>query len=135
MVEKINDKYNKSINKKQTNKKKKNNYNIKTNKSLLINGIQLILNSIIKGTLCKNDLLNISKSFLLKVNVIKDVYNPRTSKTPHSKWYIQSYAEHYRYLAIIKALKSKDLSSLNINLYIFSFTNSNNKIRIIVTKK
>lgn len=48
MVEKINDKYNKSINKKQTNKKKKNNYNIKTNKSLLINGIQLILNSIIK---------------------------------------------------------------------------------------
>ena len=29
MIEKINDKYNKSIDKKQTSKKKKNNYNIK----------------------------------------------------------------------------------------------------------
>jgi hypothetical protein len=36
--------------------------------------------------------------------------------TPHSKWYVQSYAEYYRYLSIIKALKSKDLSSLNKNL-------------------
>ena len=116
MIEKINDKYNKSINKKEVNKKKKNNYNVKTNKSLLLNGIQLILNNLIKGTLCKKDLLNISKSFLLKVNVIKDINNPRISKTPHSKWYVQSYAEHYRYLAIIKALKSKDLNSLNKNL-------------------
>jgi len=116
MIEKINDKYNKSINKKEVNKKKKNNYNVKTNKNLLLNGIQLILKNVIKGTLCKKDLLNISKSFLLKVNVIKDVYNPRISKTPHSKWYVQSYAEHYRYLAIIKALKSKDLNSLNKNL-------------------
>ena len=114
MIEKINDKYNKSINKKE--KKNKNNYNIKTNKSLLINGVQLILHKIIKGKLCKDILLNINKFFLLKVNVIKDVYNPRISKTPHSKWYVQSYAEHYRYLAIIKALKLKNLSSLNKNL-------------------
>jgi hypothetical protein len=118
MIDKINDKYNKSIdkNKKQSDKKKKNNYNIKTNKSLLLNGVQLILKPIIKGILCKNDLLMLSKSFLLKVNIIKDVKNPRISKTPHSKWYVQSYAEHYRYLAIIKALKSKDLSLLNKNL-------------------
>ena len=116
MIDKINDKYNKLIDKKQLGKKKKNKYNIKTNKSLLINGVELILNQIIKGTLNKNDLLNVSKSFLIRVNVIKDVYNPRISKTPHSKWYVQSYAEHYRYLAIIKALKSKDLSLLNKNL-------------------
>jgi hypothetical protein len=61
-------------------------------------------------------LLNISKSFLIKTNIIKDVYNPRISKTPHSKWYVQSYAEHYRYLAIIKALKLNDLNILNKNL-------------------
>jgi len=119
MIDKINDKYNKSIDKKskkKSDKKKKNNYNLKINKSLLINGIQLILKPIIKGTLSKNDLLNISNSFLLKVNIIKDVNNPRISKTPHSKWYVQSYAEHYRYLAIIKALKTNDLNSLNKNL-------------------
>ena len=118
MIDKINNKYNKSIDKskKQSNKKNKNNYNIKTNKSLLLNGIQLILKPIIKGTLCKNDLLSISKSFLLKVNIIKDINNPRISKTPHSKWYVQSYAEYYRYLKIIKALKSNDFKSLNKNL-------------------
>ena len=118
MIDKINNKYNKSIdkNKKQSNKKNKNNYNIKIIKSLLLNGIQLILKPIIKGTLCKNDLLVISKSFLLKVNIIKDIKNPRISKTPHSKLYVQSYAEHYRYLEIIKAHKSNDLKSLNKNL-------------------
>ena len=134
MVDKINDKYNYNIdiinnknnknnkndknnkNNKNDKKSKKNKYNIKTNKSLLISGIKIILKSIIKGILNKNDLLNISKTFLIKINIIKDVYNPRISKTPHSKWYIQSYAEYYRYLKIIKALKSNDLSSLNKNL-------------------
>ena len=89
MIDKINDKYN-------YKNKNKNNYSIKTNKSLLITGIKLILKSIIKGILNKNDLFNISKSFLIKINIIKDVYNPRISKTPHSKWYVQLYAEHYR---------------------------------------
>ena len=81
MIDKINDKYNKSIdkNKKKSDKKKKNNYNVKTNKRLLLNWVQLILKPIIKWTLCK------------KVNIIKDINNPRISKTPHSKWYIQSY--------------------------------------------
>ncbi len=87
---------NNNNNNNKNKKNKKNNNNIKTNKSLLINGIKLILKSIIKGILNKNDLFNISKSFLIKTNVIKDVYNPRISKTPHSKWYVQSYAEHYR---------------------------------------
>jgi len=125
MIDKINDKYNKNNkninnknnkNNKDNKKKNKNNYNIKTNKSLLINGIKIILKSVIKGILNKNDLLNISKSFLIKINIIKDISNPRISKTPHSKWYVQSYAEHYRYLKIIKALKLNDFSLLNKNL-------------------
>ena len=55
MIDKINDKYNKSIdkNKKQSDKKKKNNYNVKINKSLLLNEVQLILKPIIKEKLCK----------------------------------------------------------------------------------
>ena len=121
MIDKINDKYNKIISKKE-NKKKKNNYNVKTNKSLLVNGIQLILKQIVKGVLNKNDLLNISKSFLLKVNIIKDISNQRISKTPHTKWYIQSYAEHYRYLKIIEAIEKKDMTVLNKNLKLLAST-------------
>ncbi len=56
------------------------------------------------------------KEHFVKINIIKDINNPRISKTPHSKWYVQSYVEHYRYLAIIKAHKSNDLKSLNKNL-------------------
>jgi len=121
MIEKINDKYNKIISKKE-NKKKKNNYNVKTNKSLLVNGIQLILKQIVKGVLNKNDLLNISKSFLLKVNIIKDISNQRISKTPHTKWYVQSYAEHYRYLKIIEAIEKTDMTILNKNLKLLAST-------------
>jgi len=120
MIDKINNKYNKQIDKKDNKKnnknKKKNNYNIKTNKSLLVSGIYLISRQIIKGILTKNDLLKINKSFLIKVPIIKDLHNERVSKTPHSKWYVQYYAEHYRYLTIIEALKSNDLSKLNKNL-------------------
>ena len=41
MINKINDKYNKKISKtfKNNKVKKKNNYNVKTNKSILVNGI------------------------------------------------------------------------------------------------
>lgn len=120
MIEKINDKYNRLIDKQTANKNKKSNkknkYNIKTNKSLLINGVKLIIKPIINASINKNDLLRISKSFLLKVNIIKDVYNERISKTPHSKWYVQYYAQYYRYITIIEALKSNDLSKLNKNL-------------------
>ena len=88
MIDKINDKYNKNNkninnknnkNNKDNNRKNKNNYNIKINKSLLINGTKIILKSVLKGILNKNDLLNISKSFLIKINIIKDVSNPRIS--------------------------------------------------------
>ena len=89
MIDKINDKYNKKISKtlKNNKVKKKNNYNVKTNKSILVNGIKLILNDIVNGEIDKNTLLKISKSFLIKVNIIKDVFNERISKTHHSKWY------------------------------------------------
>ncbi len=122
-IEKINDKYNGSVKNKSKNKKnkknkrnKKNNYNIKNNKTLLISGIRLILNKIIGANVQKDDILSITNSYLLKVNVIKDIINERICKTPHSKWYVQSYAEHYRYIALIDAIKSGDISKLNNNL-------------------
>ena len=57
MIDKINDKYNKKISKtlKNNKVKKKNNYNynVKTNKSILVNGIKLILNDIVNGKYMK----------------------------------------------------------------------------------
>jgi len=116
MIDKINDKYNKKITIINKKVNKKNNYNVKTNKSILINGIKFILCDIINGKINKNDLFNISKAFLIKVNIIKDVFNERKSKTPHSKWYIQYYASYYRFITLIEALKNKDPSILNKNL-------------------
>ena len=116
MIDKINDKYNKKITIINKKVNKKNNYNVKTNKSILINGIKFILCDIINGKINKNDLFNISKAFLIKVNTIKDVFNERKSKTPHSKWYIQYYASYYRFITLIEALKNKDPSILNKNL-------------------
>ena len=84
--------------------------------SILVNGIKLILSDIINGMISKNTLLNISKSFLIKVNIIKDVFNERKSKTPHSKWYIQYYASYYRFITLIEALKNKNSKDLNKNL-------------------
>lgn len=117
MIDKINDKYNKKITKTTNNKvKKKNNYNVKTNKSILVNGIKLILNDIVNGVINKNTLLKISESFIIKVNIIKDVFNERKSKTPHSKWYVQYYASYYRFITLIEALKNKNPNDLNKNL-------------------
>lgn len=114
MIDKINDKYNKKITKTSKNDKvkNKNNYNVKTNKSVLVNGIKLILKDIIYGTIDKNNLLKVSKSFLIKINTIKDVFNERISKTPHSKWYVQYYASHYMFITLIEALKNKNLKLL-----------------------
>ena len=114
MIDKINEKYNKSVKIKKN--KSKNNYNIKTNKSVLINGIKMILSDIIKGIINKEILLKISQSFLLKMNIIKDVYNERISKTPHSKWYVQYYASYYRYITLLEALKTNNTDNLNKNL-------------------
>jgi len=118
MIDKINDKYNNKITKSLKNNKvkKKNNYNVKTNKSVLVNGIKLILCDIVNGVINKNTLFKISKSFLIKVNIIKDVFNERKSKTPHSKWYVQYYASYYRFITLIEALKNKNPNDLNKNL-------------------
>ena len=50
------------------------------------------------------------------MNIIKDVFNERISKTPHSKWYVQYYASYYRFITLIEALKNKNLNDPNKNL-------------------
>ena len=125
MVNKINNDYIKKTEpklklKSKSKLKTKNKYNKKTNKSLLLNGVYLILEKIINNKLETNDLININKNFIKKVNIIIDISNERKSKTPHSKWYIQGYAEHYRNIKIIDALKENKIDELNKNLKIIA---------------
>ena len=106
MIDKVNENYIEKIKAKsklklKTKSKNKNNYKTKINKSLLLDGIYLILKKIIDGNLVINDLLNVNKNFIKKVNIIIDVSNKRKSKTPYTKWNIQGYAEHYRVIKII----------------------------------
>lgn len=82
----------------------------------MVNGIKIILSDIIRGIINKTILLKISQTFLIKMNIIKDVYNERISKTPHSKWYVQYYASYYRYITLIEALKTNNTDNLNKNL-------------------
>ena len=121
MIDKINNDYIKKTESESKSKSKtKNKYNKKTNKSLLLNGVYLILEKIINSNLETNDLLNINKNFIKRVNIIINVSNERKSKTPHTKWYVQGYAEHYRNIKIIDSLKENKVNELNKNLKIIA---------------
>ena len=87
---------------------------------MLLNGVYLILEKIINSNLETNDLLNINKNFIKRVNIIINVSNERKSKTPHTKWYVQGYAEHYRNIKIIDSLKENKVNELNKNLKIIA---------------
>lgn len=114
LIECVYDKYN--INKKKTKVKNKYNYNIKHNNTLMITGLKKIINPIIKSELEMDDLISYCDCFIVKTNTIKDISNPRISKTPFTKWYIMSYSDYYKYKKIIESIKNNDLSSLNKNL-------------------
>jgi hypothetical protein len=118
-INKINEKYSdKSKNKKDANSKKnKNIYEFKTNKTLLLKGVkEHLLKCAIKGLLNKNLILDLSLCYIVKLSSILNVYKPRESRRPHTKWYVQAYASKYRFIEIIEALKTKDKTSLNKNL-------------------
>lgn len=114
MIKNIYMKY-KTVNKKKK-KYNKNKYDNKINLSLLLSSMKYIIFNIVKGKLEVNELLILSKTFIKNMNVIKDISNPRTSKIPHTKWYVQGYASYYRYLTLIEALQTGDTSKLNKNL-------------------
>jgi hypothetical protein len=116
ILEKINNGCIKKLNRKYNKNKNKNEYNTKNNKSLILKGLELILEKIINGKIKTEDFLKIDKNYIKNMNIIKNISNERKSKTPHSKWYVQSYAEYYRYLTIIEYLKGNKNIKLNKNL-------------------
>jgi hypothetical protein len=92
----------------------------------MIDGLQKIINPIIKGKINDNNLNKYCNSYIKLTNTIKDISNPRVSKIPFSKWYVKSYSCYYQYKKIIEAIKNNYLQSLNKNLKVLA-----NKIKII----
>jgi hypothetical protein len=115
LIEYVYDKHNKN-NKKKQNVKRNHEYNYKHNNTLMISGLKKIINLVIKSKLKQNDLINYCKCYIKTTNTIKNISNPRISKTPFTKWYVMSYSDYYKYKKIIEALKNNDLDSLNKNL-------------------
>ena len=145
LIECVYDKYNKNLEKKlkkqKIKKNLKNKYNIKHNNTLMITGLKKIINPIIKSNLNENDLENYCACFIVNTNTIKDISNPRISKTPFkakiksnlnlilflcffhkiifyekTKWHVMSYSDFYKYKKIIESIKNNDMKSLNKNL-------------------
>ena len=137
----IYDKYNKNLEKKlkkqKIKKNLKNKYNIKHNNTLMITGLKKIINPIIKSNFNENDLKNYCACFIVNANTIKDISNPRISKTPFkakiksnlnlilflcffhkiifyekTKWYVMSYSDFYKYKKIIESIKNNNMKSL-----------------------
>lgn len=125
LIEFVYDKYHK-ITKNNKNNKNINNYNCKYNNTLMIYGLKKIINSIIKSKIDKNILLNYCSNYIKKNYSIKDISNPRVSKTPFSKWYVKSYSDYYKYVTIIKALRNNNFDELNKNLKLLA-----NNLKII----
>lgn len=111
------------IKSKFTTKKKKNKHEYKhnINKTLLIDGIQLLIYNIAKGNVTKNDFSKLSKTYVKFNNVCKDRYNKRSCKTPNTKWYIKGHSKSSELKSILTNLidiknKVEEPKELNNNL-------------------
>jgi len=113
LIEYVHDKHFKKRTVKENNKNK---YNIKHNNSLMISGFKKLIKPIIYSKINGFDLDNYCKNYIKTTNNIKDVSNPRKSKTPFSKWYVKSYMELYKYKKLIKASETGNTDKLNKNL-------------------
>lgn len=100
----------------KTVKTNKYEYNFKNNNGLMISGLMSLMKDMINATLKFNLLMSYSKHFIIKTNTIKNISNPRVSKTPFTKWYVRGYGEYCKLLNIIECLKTEDYSKLHINL-------------------
>lgn len=113
LIELINDKYNKNKEKKSNNKHK---YSIKNNISLMCDGLKNIIDDIIKQKIDHFKLKSYCNCYIIKQTSIINISNPRVSKIPHTKWYVKSYSDFYKYSKIIEALRTNNSNELNKNL-------------------
>ena len=82
----------------------------------MISGFKNIINLIIRQKIDKLKLKLYTDCYIIKQSSIKNISNPRVSKTPHTKWYVKSYSEFYKHSIIIESLITNDTKKLNKNL-------------------
>jgi hypothetical protein len=95
-------------------------YNIKINKTTLINGIYNIITDIIFSRLTDIDINKFFKCYIILNYCEKNLHNPRVSKIPFTKWYVKGYHSKYDIQQIFDALNDEGKTELNKNLKILS---------------
>ena len=83
--------------KKNDKTKNKHKYSVKNNLTLMICGLKNIIDLIIKQKIDQFKLKSYCDCYIIKQSSIKNISNPRVSKIPHTKWYVKSYSEFYKY--------------------------------------
>lgn len=116
LIELINDKHCKTKTKTKTKIINKHEYSVKNNLTLMINGFKNIIDLIIKQKIEQANLKSYCKCYIIKQTSIKNISNPRISSIPHTKWYVKSYSEFYKYSKIIESLRTSNTKELNKNL-------------------
>jgi hypothetical protein len=92
-----------------------NKYYVKINKTELINGLFKIIPNIIFSNLTYDDLMVFFNTYIHLNFTKKDLHNPRTSKTPFTKWYVKDYHSKYDIEKMFKAYND-DNENINKNL-------------------
>lgn len=87
--------------------KNNNKYNIKINKSNLIEGIYNSLYDIIFSKLTYEKIYNIGDIYIQYNYNEKNLNKPRISKTPFTKWYVKSYHSKYDIQNIFNTINEK----------------------------
>lgn len=82
----------------------------------MCDGLKNIIDDIIKQKIDYLKLKSYCNCYIIKQTSIINISNPRVSKIPHTKWYVKSYSNFYKYSKIIEALRTNDSSELNKNL-------------------
>jgi hypothetical protein len=104
-----------TIIKKKTNNTKK--CTIKTNKSLLIDGIfKGILPKMFKSSLTKKDIENVLNNYVSVIKNETDRHFERYSSIPFTKWYVKYYSNNAEISKIIDVIENKNIKELNKNL-------------------
>lgn len=99
--------------------KKKNNkitkYVYKPNKSNIIKGVYNIIDSVIKGSLKRNQIINICNTYVHYSAVKLGDYKERKAKTPFLKWYVKGHSNRSLYNKLLEAYLTDNDSKLNKN--------------------
>ena len=90
-------------------------YNVKINKTEVINGLFKIIPKIISSNLDRDDLLIFFSIYVHLNYTIKNSHNPRISKIPFTKWYVKVYHSKYDIEKIFEAYNSDEDDDIIIN--------------------